>query len=61
MRRKDREMDDDFAKQVIDKAAFATLATVNEDGSPYCAPCLRCGTAIASIFIVRLKGRKAAL
>jgi nitroimidazol reductase NimA-like FMN-containing flavoprotein (pyridoxamine 5'-phosphate oxidase superfamily) len=31
-------MDGDFAGQVIDKAAFATLATVNEDGTPYCIP-----------------------
>ncbi|MDR2446586.1 MAG: hypothetical protein LBD58_04770 [Treponema sp.] len=57
MRRKDREMDGDFAKQVIDKAAFATLATTNEDGTPYCAPCPRCGMAIISIFIARLKIR----
>jgi nitroimidazol reductase NimA-like FMN-containing flavoprotein (pyridoxamine 5'-phosphate oxidase superfamily) len=38
MRRKDREMDKDFAYSVIDKAVFGTLATVNEDGTPYCIP-----------------------
>ena len=38
MRRKDREMDVDFAYSIIDKADFGTLATVNEDGQPYCIP-----------------------
>ncbi len=38
MRRKDREMDKDFAYAVIDKSQFGTLATINEDGSPYCIP-----------------------
>lgn len=38
MRRKDREMDKDFAYAVIDKAEFGTLATVNADGNPYCIP-----------------------
>lgn len=38
MRRKDRAMDEDFAYSVIDKAGYATLATINEDGSPYCIP-----------------------
>lgn len=38
MRRKDREMDIVFAYSIIDKAEFGTLATLNEDGSPYCIP-----------------------
>lgn len=38
MRRKDREMDKSFAYSVIDKAEFGTLATINEDGNPYCIP-----------------------
>lgn len=38
MRRKDRQMDEEFAYSIIDKAKFGTLATVNEDGSPYCIP-----------------------
>lgn len=38
MRRKDREMDMDFAYSIIDKAEFATMATINEDGRPYCIP-----------------------
>lgn len=38
MRRKDREMDKAFSYSIIDKAEFGTLATINEDGSPYCVP-----------------------
>lgn len=38
MRRKDREKGKEFALAVIDKCEYATLATVNEDGSPYCIP-----------------------
>lgn len=38
MRRKDREMDEKFAYSIIDKAEFGTLATIDEDGNPYCIP-----------------------
>lgn len=38
MRRKDREMDMNFAYSILDKAEFGSLATLNEDGSPYCIP-----------------------
>lgn len=38
MRRKDREMSKDFAYSIIDKSHFGTVATINEDGSPYCVP-----------------------
>lgn len=36
MRRKDREMDEDFGFYVIDKALYCVMATVNPDGTPYC-------------------------
>jgi nitroimidazol reductase NimA-like FMN-containing flavoprotein (pyridoxamine 5'-phosphate oxidase superfamily) len=36
MRRKDREMPREFAEAVIDASRFATLATVDSDGTPYC-------------------------
>ena len=36
MRRKDREKNAEFALSVIDKCEYASLATINEDGSPYC-------------------------
>lgn len=38
MRRRDREMDEAFALMVLDKCEWATLATVDEDGAPYCVP-----------------------
>ncbi len=38
MRRKDREMDRVRALEVVDAAAYTTLATVRADGSPYCVP-----------------------
>ena len=38
MRRKDREKDKNFALAVADKCAYSVLATVNDDGSPYCIP-----------------------
>ena len=38
MRRKDREMPVDFALQVADRCTYASLATVDEDGLPYCVP-----------------------
>jgi len=38
MRRKDREKTVDFALEVADKCAYSVMATVNQDGSPYCIP-----------------------
>ena len=38
MRRKDREMNRDFGLMVIDKARYATLAMVTEEGKPYAIP-----------------------
>ncbi len=38
MRRKDREMPAEFALMVLDHCVFATLATTNADGTPYCTP-----------------------
>jgi nitroimidazol reductase NimA-like FMN-containing flavoprotein (pyridoxamine 5'-phosphate oxidase superfamily) len=38
MRRKDREQSKDFALAAADKCAYAVMATVNPDGSPYCIP-----------------------
>lgn len=38
MRRKDREMDKDFAYSIIDKVDFGSLATINKDGTPYSVP-----------------------
>ncbi|MDR2050073.1 MAG: pyridoxamine 5'-phosphate oxidase family protein [Treponema sp.] len=38
MRRKDREESRETALQVIDKASFGVMATVDSDGEPYCTP-----------------------
>ena len=38
MRRKDREMDKEFAYSIIDNADFGSLATINEDNTPYSVP-----------------------
>lgn len=38
MRRKDREMNREFAEAVVDQCEYATLAMVAPDGDPYCLP-----------------------
>ena len=38
MRRKDREIPEDAALAIVDKCAYAVMATVNADGTPYCVP-----------------------
>lgn len=38
MRRKDREMDKDFALYVIDKCEYAVMAMTDENSMPYCLP-----------------------
>jgi len=38
MRRKDRERGASFALEVLQDCEYATLATVNPDGTPYCIP-----------------------
>jgi hypothetical protein len=38
MIRKDREKDAAFALEVVRDCEYATLATVNTDGTPYCIP-----------------------
>ncbi|HPR35768.1 MAG TPA: pyridoxamine 5'-phosphate oxidase family protein [Anaerolineaceae bacterium] len=38
MRRKDREMDQDFARDVIDRSQYGVLACVTPGGKPYAIP-----------------------
>jgi len=38
MRRKDRERDSAFAYEILRDCEYATLATINADGTPYCIP-----------------------
>lgn len=38
MRRKDRQMPEEFALGVIDKCSFAQVAMTDKSGNPYCVP-----------------------
>lgn len=38
MRRKDRQMNEDFGKQVIDKARYGVVSMIDEDGIPHGLP-----------------------
>lgn len=38
MRRKDREMDEDFALEIADKCEYAVLSVIDNNGEPYCVP-----------------------
>jgi len=38
MRRKDREMNSEFAREVIDRSQYGVLACVTPDGKPYAIP-----------------------
>ncbi len=38
MRRVDKQRDEDFARAVVEKCEYATLATVDKEGNPYCIP-----------------------
>lgn len=38
MRRKDREMDKDFAISIVDKCDYAVVSMVMRDRTPYCVP-----------------------
>ena len=38
MRRKDRERDEAFARDVLERCDYATLAMTDEQGQPYCVP-----------------------
>lgn len=38
MLRKDREMDREFALEVIDKSSFGTLSLIDKNGNPYSVP-----------------------
>lgn len=38
MRRKDRQRDESFARELLRRCEYAVFATVNPDGTPYCIP-----------------------
>ncbi|MDR1389826.1 MAG: pyridoxamine 5'-phosphate oxidase family protein [Treponema sp.] len=60
MRRKDREETKEFALEVIDKAPFGVMATVDSDGTPYCVPLSFARDGETLIFHGALSGHKIA-
>jgi len=58
MRRKDRERDAEFALEVIRDCEYATLATINMDGTPYCIPVSPAVIDGAVYFHCATKGQK---
>ena len=60
MRRKDRQMPEEFAWEVVDKCEYAFLAMTAEDGSPYGLPITIVRDGSAVYFHSAMEGRKAA-
>lgn len=60
MRRKDRQMPEAFAWEVVDKCEYAFLAMTAEDGSPYGLPVTIARDGRAVYFHSALEGRKVA-
>ena len=58
MRRKDREKDAAFALEVMRDCEYATLATLNTDGTPYCIPVSPAVTGNIIYFHCALEGQK---
>lgn len=58
MRRKDRQMPEEFAWQVVDKCEYAFLAMTAEDGSPYGLPVTIVRDGDAVYFHSAMEGRK---
>ena len=58
MRRKDREKDSTFALEVMRDCEYATLATINTDGTPYCIPISPAVTDNVIYFHCALEGKK---
>ena len=58
MRRKDREMDRDFALAVADKCEYANIAMADKNGMPYCVPVTIARSEDRIYFHSALEGRK---
>lgn len=58
MRRKDRQMPEEFAWEVVDKCAYAFLAMTAEDGGPYGLPVTIVRDGRAVYFHSAMEGRK---
>ena len=58
MRRKDRQMPEEFALGVIDKCSFAQVAMTDEKGNPYCVPLSVAGDGGSIYFHSAFEGTK---
>jgi hypothetical protein len=58
MRRKDRQMPEEFAWEVVDKCEYAFLAMTTEDGTPYGLPITIVRKGSAVYFHSAMEGRK---
>ena len=58
MRRKDRQMPEEFALGVIDKCSFAQVAMTDEKGKPYCVPLSVAGDGGSIYFHSAFEGTK---
>lgn len=58
MRRKDREMDEKWARESLDRGAYGVLASVGEDGRPYGVPLSYIMMDGALYFHCATRGRK---
>lgn len=58
MRRTDRERDARFALELFSRCEYATLATVNADGTPYCIPVSPAVAEANIYFHCALEGKK---
>ena len=59
MRRKDRQMPEEFALKVIDKCSFAQVAMTDLQGKPYCVPLSVAREGHTIYFHSAAEGRKA--
>ena len=58
MRRSERERSESFALQILQACEYATLATINPDGTPYCVPLSPVLDGRVLYFHCALKGQK---
>lgn len=58
IRRKDRVMEESLARELLKNCEYAVLATVNEDGSPYCVAVSPVLAGDALYFHCALEGQK---
>lgn len=58
MRRRDREMSAGFAREILAKCAWATVAMITPEGEPYCVPLSIAGEGDVVYFHAAVEGKK---